>query len=108
MSDAEFFAKLSPKRLASLEEDHKAERKEYLAAAKRFAQFGTNNKKLADLMASGQVMPAADLVRVREDQEAAAKAFEASVADEVNNQKSKRPGSIAPPVQAYSRESFED
>ncbi len=37
MSDIEFFAKLNPKRLTSLEEDFKAWRKEFLEDEKRNA-----------------------------------------------------------------------
>ena len=41
---------------------------------------------LADPIASGEVMSAAELKRVREEEGMATKAFEAAVADEMNHQ----------------------
>ena len=45
MSDIEFFAKLNPQRLTSLEEDHKAEQKQILADQEHWAKHGTNRPK---------------------------------------------------------------
>jgi len=45
MSNAEFFAKLSPQRLTSLEEDHKAEQKEILGDQAYWAKYGTNRPR---------------------------------------------------------------
>jgi hypothetical protein len=108
MSDIEYYGKPSSERRTSLEEDHKAEQAKIRADHARFKKYGTNNQALADLMAKGQVLPAADLVRIRDEQVIAAKQFAASITDEVNNQKSKRQHSIAPVKPIFSREPFED
>jgi hypothetical protein len=108
MSDIEYFGKPSSERRTSLEEDHKAEQAKIRADHARFKKYGTNNQALADLMAKGQVLPAADLVRIRDEQAIAAKQFAASIADEVNNQKSKQPRATAPPPDSLTRERFED
>lgn len=52
MSDIEFFAKLSPKRLTSLAEDYKSWQGEYLNDQRRFAKWGTNDPKKALLLDS--------------------------------------------------------
>lgn len=108
MSDIEFLAKLTPKKLTSLDEDHKVERKAYLADEARYKRYGTNNQKLADLMASGQLLPASELVRVREEQEQAVKAFEESVQSELSHQKTKMKSGIEPAKPIYTREQFND
>lgn len=108
MSDIEYFGKLSPKRNTSLEEDHKADQAKIRGDQARFKKYGTNSQALADLMAKGQVLPAADLVRIRDEQAAAAKQFAASIADEMNNQKTKQPRATAPPADSLTRERFED
>ena len=43
MPNIEFFAKLNPQRLTSLEEDHKAEQKQILADQEQWAKHGTNS-----------------------------------------------------------------
>lgn len=108
MSDIEFFANLNPKKLSSLDEDHKAERKRYLADEARFKQYGTNSQKLADLMAKGQILAASELVRVREEQERVAKAFEQAVQSEVSHQRTKIKSGIEPAKPAFTREPFEE
>lgn len=108
MSDIEFFSNLNPKRLTSLDEDCKAERKQYLADEERFRRFGTNSQKLADFMANGQVLPASDLVRVREEQERVAKAFEQAVQSEVSHQKTKIKSGIEPLKPVFTREPFKE
>lgn len=45
MSDAQFFSKLNPMRLTSLEEDSKAEQKEILGDQKHWAKYGTNRTR---------------------------------------------------------------
>ena len=45
MSDIEFFSKLKPQRLTSLEEDHKAEGKEILEDQAYWAKYGTNRPR---------------------------------------------------------------
>ncbi|MDF9788108.1 hypothetical protein [Polynucleobacter sphagniphilus] len=45
MGDIEFFAKLNPQRLTSLEEDHKAEQKQILADQEHWAKHGTNRPR---------------------------------------------------------------
>lgn len=106
MSDIEFFAKLNPKRLTSLDEDHKAERKEILESQARFKKYGTNKQSIANLMASGQVMPASELVRVREEQEQTAKAFADSVQAEASHQKTKIKSEVESDDPIYTRERF--
>lgn len=53
-SNLEFVGQLNPKRLTSLEEDFKNERKEMLADIARFTKYGTNSKKKAALIESGK------------------------------------------------------
>jgi len=62
MSDIEFFSKLKPKRLTSINEDIKNSQSEILADRARYAKFGTNSKKKAALLESGKVE---ELIRER-------------------------------------------
>jgi len=45
MSDIEFFAKLNPQRLTSLDEDHKAEQAQILEDQAHWAKYGTNRPR---------------------------------------------------------------
>ena len=91
IENIEFFSRLNPKRLTSLDEDARNERTQILADQRRFAKYGTNNAKLAALMESGQLMPAAELVRVREEEAKRAAEFEAAVQSERSHSKTRIP-----------------
>ena len=54
-SNVEFVGNMKPQRLTSFEEDFKNERTQILTDQARFAKYGTNSAKKADLMAGGQV-----------------------------------------------------
>ena len=45
MSDAEFFAKINPQKLTSLDEDHKAEQTQILEDQAHWAKYGTNRPR---------------------------------------------------------------
>lgn len=102
--DIEFFSGLNPKRLTSLEEDFKAERAQILADQKRFAKYGTNSAKLAALMESKQVMPASELVRVRDEEARIAAAFQEAVKSEQSHSRTRAPHSKVKAPAIYTRE----
>lgn len=89
-----------------MDQQLKDERDQLLADQKRFAKYGTNNPKLAALMASGQVIPAADLVRVREAEAKQAAAFEEAVLSEQSLSQTRIPREMVTSTPVYSRESF--
>jgi len=107
IGDLEYVGGINPQRLTSLEEDSKTEQAQILADQKRFAKYGTNNPKLAALMESGQLMPAAELVRVREDEVKRAAEFEAAVQSEQSHSKTRIARSIVADAIVYTREPFE-
>ena len=49
MSDIAFLSKLNPKRLTSLDEDHKAEQKQILEDQAHWAKYGTNRPRRGSL-----------------------------------------------------------
>jgi len=108
IGDLEYVGRMNPQRLTSLEEDSKTEQAQILADQKRFAKYGTNNPKLAALMESGQLMPAADLVRVREDEVKRAAEFAAAVQSEQSHSKTRiaRPKVDDPVI--YTREPIDE
>lgn len=109
MSDElEFVGRMNPKPLKSIEQEFKEERARIIADQKRFAKYGTNNPKLAALMESGQVMPAAELVRVREKEERRASAFEETVKSEQSLSSSRIPREKVKHVVAFSREPVDE
>lgn len=108
MSDLEFVGKMNPKPLKSMEQEFKEEQAKYLADAKRFAKYGTNNPKLAALMESGQLMPAAELVRVREEEARQAAAFEAAVQSEQSHSRTRIPRDKVESTPVFSREPFQE
>lgn len=91
MSDVEYVGGMNSKPQKTWEQLFKEEREQLLADQKRFAKYGTNNDKLAALIASGQVMPAADLVRVREEEVKRAIEFEEAVKSEQSLSRSRIP-----------------
>ena len=107
-SDIEFFSGLNPKRLTSLEEDFKAERAQILADQKRFAKYGTNSAKLAALMESKQVMPASELVKVRDEEARIAAAFQEAVASEQSYNRTRAPHSKVESPVIYTREPLDE
>ncbi|OZA77870.1 hypothetical protein [Polynucleobacter sp. 39-46-10] len=108
MGDIEFVGRVSPKSLKSWGEQFKEERDQLLADQKRFAKYGTNNPKLAALMASGQLMPAAELVRVREEEVRQAAAFEAAVQSEQSHSRTRIPREKVESAPVFSREPFSE
>lgn len=108
MSEVEFIGRVNPKPFKSMYQQFKEERDQLLADQKRFAKYGTNNPKLAALLASGQVMPAADLVRIREDEAKQAAAFEEAVLSEQSLSRTRIPRQKVEPICAYSREPFNE
>lgn len=108
MSNAEYFGKISPKRLTSLDEDQKADRSQILADQARFKKYGTNKQSLADLMASGKVIQAAELSRVKDDEIAAQLAFDEAVRSEESHRKTKIQTEPDLNVAHYTREPFSD
>ena len=104
----EFFGKLNPKRLSSLTEDFNGEQAQYLADEARYKKYKTNKQSVADLLARNQIMPASELLRIREEQAQAQKAFEESVKNEESHRKSKYPNEVGSITPIYSREPFED
>jgi len=107
-SNIEFVGQMKPQRLTSMAEDYKTEQAKILADQKRFAKYGTNNPKLAALMESGQLIPAVELVRVKEEEARQAAAFEASVQSEQSHSRTRIPRSIviSPPI--YTREPVDE
>jgi hypothetical protein len=109
MSDnLEFVGRMNPKPLKSMDQQFKEERDQLLADQKRFAKYGTNNPKLAALMASGQLMPAAELVRVREEEVRQAAAFEAAVQSEQSHSRTRIPREKAESAPVFRREPFSE
>lgn len=108
MGDVEFMGRMNPKPLKSMDQQFKEERDQLLADQKRFAKYGTNNPKLAALMASGQLMPAAELVRVRKEEARQAAAFEEAVKSEQSLSRTRIPREKVEATPVYSREPFQD
>lgn len=108
MMSAEFFGKITPKRLSSLGEDSEREQAQISSDSARFKKYGTNKQSLADLMATNQLIPASELKRHREALDEAKEAYEESVRMEESHQRTKRPSGIGAINPIYSREPFED
>lgn len=108
MSDVEFVGKMNPKPIKPWEQQFKEEWDQILADQKRFARYGTNDPKLAALMASGQLMPAAELVRVREEAVERAIEFEEAVKSEQSLSRSRIPRDRVESTSAYSREPLDE
>lgn len=108
MSDLEFVGKMNPKPLKSMEQEFKEKRDQLLTDQKRFAKYGTNNPKLAALMESGQLMPAAELVRVREEEARQAAAFEEAVQSEQSLSRTRIPREKVESAPTFSREPFQE
>lgn len=108
MGDVEFMGMMNPKPQKTWEQQFKEERDQLLADQKRFAKYGTNNAKLAALMASGQIIPAAELVRVREEEARQAAAFAEAVQSEQSLSRTRIPRDKVESTPVFSREPFLD
>lgn len=108
MGDVEYMRMMNPKPQKTWEQQFKEERDQLLADQKRFAKHGTNNAKLATLMASGQVIRAAELVRVREEEVRQAEAFAEAVQSEQSLSRTRIPREKVKSNPVYSCESFQD
>ena len=108
MFDVEFMGRMNPKSQKTWDQRFKEERDQLLADQKRFAKYGTNNAKLAALMASGQLMPAAELIRVREEEARQAAAFAEAVQSEQSLSRTRIPRDKVESTPIYSREPFNE
>jgi hypothetical protein len=126
MSDAEFFAKVAPKRLTSLAEDFKQSQEEFrrdeksreLRRAGKFPIHETtrerlpgdviNKQDLATLLRSGQVLPASALAQHKEQAEQLARDLEEAVRSEISHRRTKIRTEPDMTVAHYTREPFDE
>jgi t-SNARE complex subunit (syntaxin) len=126
MSDAEFFAKIMPKRLTSLAEDFKKSQDEFRQDEKnrelrRSGKLPTpeitreqlpgdvvHKQDLSILLRSGQVIPASALAKQKEDAEKLAKDLEEAVRSEISHRRTKIQTEPDKTVAHYTREPFEE
>ena len=126
MSDAEFFSKLSPKRLTSLAEDFKRSQEEFRQDEKNRALRLSGETPVAEttrerlpcevvqkpdlehLLRSGAVLPASQLANQKEESERLAKDLEEAVRSEVSHRRTKIQTEPDKTVVHYTREPFED
>lgn len=106
MSEVEFIGRVNPKPLKSMDQQFKEERDQLLADQKRFAKYGTNNPKLAAFLASGQVIPAVELVRTREEEAKRSLGFEEAVQSEQALGCTRIPRQKVKSTPIFSREPF--
>jgi t-SNARE complex subunit (syntaxin) len=126
MSDAEFFAKIMPKRLTSLAEDFKKSQDEFRQDEKnrelrRAGKLPTpeitceqlsgevvHKQDLRTLLRSGQVIPASKLAAQKEAVDKAVKDLEEAVRSEISHRRTKMKTDPDKTVAHYTRESFEE
>ena len=126
MSDAEFFSKVTPKRLTSLAEDFKNSQEEFRKdekdrelrrAGKAPAHEVTRERlpcevihkqDLITLLKSGQVLPASGLAKKKEDALRLAKDLEEAVRSEVSHRRTKIQTEPDKTLVHYTREPFVD
>jgi hypothetical protein len=126
MSDAEFFAKVIPKRLTSLAEDFKRSQEEFRKDEKdrelrragkapvpevtreRLPCEVIHKQDLNTLLVSGQVLPASELAKQKEDALRLAKDLEEAVRSEVSHRRTKIQTEPDKTVVHYTREPFEE
>ena len=126
MSDAEFFAKVCPKRLTSLAEDFKLSKEEFRRDEKdrelrragkmpvpeitreRLPCDVIHKQDLCTLLRSGQVLPASELAKQKEDALRLAKDLEEAVRSEVSHRRTKIQTEPDKTVVHYTREPFEE
>ena len=118
MGDAEFFAKLNPKRRKSFDEVHKEWQQEIIRDRQRWADRNKPKPKppetrervpqVEQLIASGQVIPASQLASKRAEQERLAKDLEEAVRSETSRRRTKIQTEPDKTVAHYTREPFVD
>ena len=126
MSNAEFFAKITPKRLASLAEDFKKSQEEFRQDEKsrelrragklpipeitreRLPSDLMHKQDLSTLLRSGQVIPASKLAKQKEDAEKLAKDLEEAVRSEISHRRTKIQTEPDRAIVHYTREPFEE
>ena len=126
MSDAEFFAKIMPKRLTSLAEDFKNSQDEFRQDEKnielrragklpapeitreRLPRDVVHKQDLSTLLRSGQVIPASALAKQKEDAEKLAKDLEEAVRSEISHLRTKIQTEPDKTVAHYTREPFDE
>ena len=126
MSDAEFFAKVIPKRLTSLAEDFKQSQEEFRKDEKnrgirragkvpesevtreRLSHEVIDKQDLRTLLRSGQVLPASELAKQKEDAVRLAKDLEEAVRSELSHRRTKIQTDPDKTVVHYTREPFEE
>ena len=126
MSDAEFFAKVTPKRLTSLADDFKQSQEEFRKDEKdrelrrsgkvpapevtreRFPHEVIHKQDLNTLLKSGQVLPASELAKKKEDTLRLAKDLEEAVRSEISHRRTKIQTEPDKSVVHFTREPFEE
>jgi len=126
MSDAEFFSKITPKRLTSLAEDFKKSQEEFRQDEKsrelrragnlplpeitreRLTCDVVSKQDLSTLLRSGQVIPASELARKKEDAEKLAQDLEEAVRSEISHRRMRIKTDPDETVAHYTREPFEE
>jgi hypothetical protein len=126
MSDAEFFAKVSPKKLTNLEEDFKQSREEFRKDEKdremkragkapvpevtreRLTNEVIHKQDLSTLLRSGQILPASELARQKEDALRLANDLEQAVRSEISHRRTKIQTEPDKTVAHYTREPFDE
>jgi len=126
MSDAEFFAKITPKRLTSLAEDFKQSQEEFRQDEKsrelrragnlpipeitreRLSSDILHKQDLSTLLKSGQLIPASALAKQKEDAEKLAKDLEEAVRSEISHRRTKIKTDPDMTVSHFTREPFEE
>ena len=126
MSDAEFFAKITPKRLTSLAEDFKQSQEEFRQdeinrelrrsgklpapeiTRERLSSDVLHKQDLSTLLKSGQVIPASALAKQKEDAEKLAKDLEEAVRSEIPHRRTKIQTEPDRAIVHYTREPFEE
>jgi len=126
MSDAEYFAKLIPKRLTSFSEDFKQSQEEFSQdeKARELKRAGKlpipeitrerlpgnvlHKQDLSTLLRSGQVLPASELAAQKEATERAAKELEEAVRSEISHRRTKIKTDPDKSVVHYTREPFQE
>ena len=126
MSDAEFFAKVMPKRLTSFAEDFKKSQDEFRQDEKNrgLRRAGKlpiseitrewlpsdviHKQDLSTLLRSGQLIPASALAKQKEDAEKLIKDLEEAVRSEISHRRTKIQTEPDKTVVHYTREPFEE
>lgn len=126
MSDAEFFAKVMPKRLTSFAEDFKKSQDEFRQDEKNrgLRRAGKlpiseitrewlpsdviHKQDLSTLLRSSQLIPASALVKQKEDAEKLIKDLEEAVRSEISHRRTKIQTEPDKTVVHYTREPFEE